>query len=176
MTDRILVDCKGLTLHFGDWQTPCSIGRSGACPAPEKKEGDGCTPLGAWPMRAALFRAERFMPPAALQLPWRIIHAFDGWSDGPDDPAYNRPVRLPHGYSTETLMRDDMLYDVIVILGHNDDPPQAGKGSAIFFHLWDEAKQPDNRSTEGCVAISLQAMSWLLPKLHSGIVMDIQAG
>ena len=74
--------------------------------------------------------------------------------DDPADPAYNRPVRLPHPFSAETLQREDMLYDVVLVLGHNDAPPVPGAGSAIFFHLWNEAKPADQRTTEGCVAIA----------------------
>lgn len=174
----ITVDTLLLTLQLdgdkGRWQTGCTIGRSGACTADIKREGDGCTPLGAWPIRAVLFRIGRAAPPAGLRLPWRWVHAADGWSDDVSDPGYNRPVRLPHGFSAETLVRDDMLYDIIVILGHNDDPPVPGKGSAIFFHLWDEAKPIDKRSTEGCVAISRAAMLDLLPRIIPGMTMEIR--
>lgn len=113
------------------------------------------------------------MPPAGLALPWRWTHANDGWSDDPRDPAYNRPVRLPHNYSAEQLQRDDMLYDIVVILGHNDRPPMPGAGSAIFFHLWDEAKPRPDRSTQGCVAIPRSAMESLLPQLRPDMVMTI---
>ena len=115
----------------------------------------------------------RSAPPPGLQLPWRWTHLHDGWSDDPDDPAYNRPVRLPHGYGAEALQRDDMLYDVIVVLDHNLSPPVPGKGSAIFFHLWDEEKPPEQRSTEGCVAVSRAAMEELLPTLVPGMAMQI---
>jgi hypothetical protein len=67
----------------------------------------------------------------------------------PRCPLYNRPVRLPYPASHERLWRDDRAYDVIVVLGHNDDPVVDGAGSAIFWHL----AQPDWRATEGCVAV-----------------------
>jgi L,D-peptidoglycan transpeptidase YkuD (ErfK/YbiS/YcfS/YnhG family) len=95
-----------------------------------------------------------------LKLPWRWIHPDDGWSDGVDDPAYNRPVRHPHGFSAERLWRDDGLYDVIVTLGHNDAPPVPGAGSAIFWHCW-----RDGAVTEGCVAIAKEELLRLLPGL-----------
>ena len=50
----------------------------------------------------------------------------------PDDPAYNQPVRLPYPASAEPLWRDDRVYDLIVVLGYNDDPVVAGAG---FGHL-----------------------------------------
>lgn len=168
------VDCASLTVTLDGWQVPCSIGRGGACLAKAKREGDGCTPLGRWPVRAVLFRPGRASPPPGLALAWRWTHAGDGWSDDPADPAYNRPVHLPHAFSAETLQRADMLYDVIIILGHNDAPPVPGAGSAIFFHLWDEAKPQGERSTQGCVAIARDAMEALLPRLRPEMGVEIK--
>jgi len=164
----IRVDSKALTLTFKDKTIPCAIGRSRACPAEEKTEGDGCTPLGTWPIRGVLFHPGMSTPPEGFALPWRWIGEQDGWSDDPADPSYNRPIRLPHPFSAEKLIRDDPLYDVIVVLGHNDAPPDAGKGSAIFFHLWN-----DGKSTEGCVAIARDEMDWVLEELGLGDVMKI---
>lgn len=146
----------------------CTIGRSGPCPADQKREGDGHTPLGNWAIRAVLFRPGRSAPAPRLKLPWRWVGAQDGWSDDPADPSYNQPVRLPHAFSAESLIRDDPLYDIIVTLGHNDSPPVAGKGSAIFFHICYKDK-----ATEGCVAIARPDMDALLPKLAPGDIMEI---
>jgi L,D-peptidoglycan transpeptidase YkuD (ErfK/YbiS/YcfS/YnhG family) len=146
----------------------CTIGRSGACAAADKREGDGMTPLGAWPVRAVLFRRGRATPPVGMTLPWRWIRPGDGWSDGVGDPAYNRPVRHPHGHSAERLEREDGLYDIIVVLGHNDAPPVAGLGSAIFLHCSDGEKP-----TEGCVAIARDRLSALIGGLAPGDVVLI---
>lgn len=173
MNDTIRVDVEALTVTLGDWTVPCTIGRGGACAATAKSEGDGCTPKGRWPIRAALFRPGRAAPPTGFALPWRWTSPGDGWSDDPADPAYNRPVRLPHSFGAETLQRDDMLYDVVIVLGHNDCPPVPGQGSAIFFHLWNEAKPPGERSTEGCVAIARSDMDALLAKLVPGMMLEI---
>ncbi len=162
------VDAKARTLNFEDQVIPCTIGRSGSCPADQKREGDGCTPRGKWPIRTVLFRPGRSTLPRRLKLPWRWIGAQDGWSDDPSDPSYNQPVCLPHPFSAESLIREDPLYDIIIILGHNDDPPVSDKGSAIFFHICYE-----NRDTEGCVAITRPNMDALLPKLEPGDVMEI---
>ena len=66
-----------------------------------------------------------------------------------------------------------MLYDVVLVLGHNDAPPVPGEGSAIFFHLWNEEKPLAERSTEGCVAIARADMEALLPMLRPGMVLEI---
>jgi L,D-peptidoglycan transpeptidase YkuD (ErfK/YbiS/YcfS/YnhG family) len=58
---------------------------------------------------------------------------------------------MPHAASHELLWRKDRLYDVIAVLGFNDDPVISGKGSAIFLHMAREGYAP----TEGCVALAL---------------------
>ena len=168
MTAAVRVDSRTLTLTGPDGlPIPCAIGRSGVCAASDKREGDGRTPLGSWPIRAVLFRPGRAAPPTGLQLAWRWIRDDDGWSDGEDDPQYNRPVRHPHIYSAERLVRDDGAYDIIVILGHNDAPPVPGLGSAIFLHC------SEGRSTAGCVAVDKAALLALLGKLRPGDSVSI---
>lgn len=164
----IHVDTARRLLTFEDLSIPCTIGRSGACPAADKREGDGCTPLGVWRLETALFRSGRTAPPPGLALPWRWLNADDGWSDDPADPAYNRPVRHPHRFSAERLVRDDGLYDVIVTLDHNSRPPVPGHGSAIFLHC-----RNGDRPTEGCVAIEKAELLALLPRLAAGEMIAI---
>jgi L,D-peptidoglycan transpeptidase YkuD (ErfK/YbiS/YcfS/YnhG family) len=156
-------DTSAGLLHAGAEAIPCSIGRGGARAAADKREGDGATPLGLWPVRGVLLRPDRVALPAGLSLPWRWIRSDDGWSDGAGDPAYNRPVRHPHGHSAERLWRDDGLYDAIIVLGHNDRPPVPGLGSAIFLHCW-----RDGATTEGCVAVARAELLALLPAMSPG--------
>lgn len=156
----MIVDTAALTLTaFGEtW--PCVIGKGGAVPAAGKREGDGATPLGTWPLRCVLLRSDRgLIPPPGL--PWRWLRPDDGWSDDPADPAYNRPISHPHCFSAERLWRDDGVYNVIVVLGHNDAPPVPGRGSAIFLHL----TRHDRAPTEGCLAVDLPVLEALLGKL-----------
>lgn len=127
----------------------CALGKGGVKPAAEKREGDGATPIARMPLRRVLFRADRGTAPRCA-VPVEPIAREDGWCDDPTHRAYNRPVRLPFDASHETLWREDAVYDVIGVLGWNDDPVERGRGSAIFLHLARE----DGRSTEGCVALA----------------------
>lgn len=163
----VRVDCAAGRLTFGALAMDCTIGRGGACAAADKREGDGCTPTGSWPIRGVLLRPGK-VDAAGIRLPWRWVRTGDGWSDDGADPAYNRPVRLPRAFSAESLIRGDDAYDVIVVLGHNDAPPVAGRGSAIFFHL------SEGRPTAGCVAVEREDMLRLLPLLAPGDAMDIR--
>lgn len=159
---RLEADTATKMLHAGDRSIPCSIGRGGALPAIQKREGDGATPLGRWPIRGILLRPDRIALPPSLEIAWRWLRPDDGWSDAIADPAYNRPVRHPHPFSAERLWREDGLYDAIVVLGHNDAPPVAGHGSAIFLHCW-----RDGAATEGCIALPKPDLLGLLPFLSS---------
>jgi L,D-peptidoglycan transpeptidase YkuD (ErfK/YbiS/YcfS/YnhG family) len=93
----------------------------------------------------------------------RRIGRDDGWCDAPDDRNYNRQVRLPYPASSETLWRDDHLYDVVIVLGHNQRPRRRGVGSAVFLHI----AAGDFRPTAGCVAVSAADMRRLLPHLST---------
>jgi len=135
-------------LVWGDRRIRCALGRSGV--TLDKREGDGATPAGRFPVRTVLYRPDRLACPAT-SLPVCALEATDGWCDDPADPAYNRPVRRPFAAPHERLWRNDGLYDLIGVLGHNDDPPVAGRGSAIFLHV----ATPDYAPTEGCVALAL---------------------
>ncbi len=67
------------------------------------------------------------------------------------------------------MWRDDGVYDIVLVINHNDSPPEPGKGSAVFIHV----AQADNRETMGCVAIAPEVMVRLLPELRAGMVVEI---
>ena len=138
-----------------------AIGRGSVRPL--KREGDGGTPLGRFPIRLVLYRADRTLRPHTA-LPLRAIRPDDAWCDDPLDRNYNRLVRLPSRRSAEGLMRADRLYDLILVLGYNDRPRVRGKGSAIFVHL----ARPGLTPTEGCIAFSPHDLRVLLAELRPG--------
>lgn len=162
----ILVTNEGLTLPSGDL-VKCAIGRGGI--AHEKQEGDGVTPIGDWQMQRILYRPDKISSPES-GLPVQPIEEDDGWCDAPDDPNYNRPVKLPYGASHEKMWREDNLYDVVVILGHNDNPPIPGAGSAIFFHV----AKADYSPTEGCVALPIDTLLSFLKNCQPGDRLSIR--
>ena len=151
----IEVERAGL-LRWDRHAVRCALGRGGV--SADKREGDGATPTGCFPLRAVRFRPDRFERPPRTHLPIRIIARTDGWCDDPADSAYNRPVRLPYPGRHETLWRTDGLYDVVVELGYNDSPVVSGHGSAVFLHV----ARDDYDPTEGCVAIALSDLLELI--------------
>lgn len=156
-------------LDLGGRTVRAALGPAGVVPAADKREGDGASPAGVWPIREALYRPDRGPAPLTA-LPVRPIAPDDGWCDAPDDPAYNRPVKLPYTASHERLWRDDAIYDLVVVLGHNDDPPIPGLGSAIFLHL----ARPDFSPTQGCVAVAREDLEALLRQAKPGDAVEIR--
>lgn len=160
------------TLSFRGETVSCALGRSGIISNDKKKEGDGATPAGTWPLRRVLYRPDRLSEPAT-NLATQPIAPADGWCDDPSDPLYNKPTQLPYSASAEELWRDDELYNVCVILGHNDDPVVPHKGSAIFFHVA-KGKEGKLCPTEGCVALPQETIVRILMNCGSETSLIIE--
>ncbi|WP_169543770.1 L,D-transpeptidase family protein [Sneathiella aquimaris] len=154
------------TLSFDGQSWPCAVGKSGV--TADKKEGDHASPAGVFPIRAVYFRADRIDRPRT-SVPVFEISEKDGWCDDPSSAAYNQKITLPFEDRHECLMREDHLYDLIVVLGHNDNPPIPGKGSCIFMHV---AKE-DYSGTEGCVALRLDHLQSLLGRISTETCLEI---
>nr|WP_308238090.1 L,D-transpeptidase family protein [Phenylobacterium sp. J367] len=65
---------------------------------------------------------------------------------------------------------EDEAYDVVVVLGHNDEPVVDGLGSAIFLHL----RKPGYTPTEGCVALAPDDMAAFLAAAKPGDAVEIR--
>lgn len=144
----------------------CALGHGGV--RIDKREGDGATPVGRFPLRRVLYRPDR-LPSPATKLPVAPLSPDDGWCDDPMDPLYNRLVRLPYaGCREEWMWRSDGLYDVVVVLGHNDDPVVPNMGSAVFLHV----ASPDYRPTHGCIALARRDLLAILAETGPGIILE----
>jgi L,D-peptidoglycan transpeptidase YkuD (ErfK/YbiS/YcfS/YnhG family) len=142
----LIVSASG-EAHWGEQVWRCAVGPAGV--SANKREGDGATPVGRFPLRRLLYRPDRLERPTTA-LPTAPLSPRDGWCDDPADALYNRLVRLPYPARHERLWREDRLYDLLVVVGHNDDPVVPGAGSAVFLHV----AKPDFAPTGGCVALS----------------------
>ncbi len=145
----LFVDGATRLLACGGFMMRCALGRGGV--SYTKREGDGATPMGIFPLRRLLYRADRVETPES-GLPVAAIRESDGWCDDPRVPEYNMPVTLPFAASHEEMWRQDGLYDLVVVIGYNDEPPVRGLGSAIFLHVAGPGFMP----TQGCVALALE--------------------
>lgn len=168
----------------GAWQIAlphlsANVGRSGlgwGCGlhvdgiGPLKREGDGRAPAGIFSLGTAFGYA--VTPPEGVEVPYRQATDRDYFVDAADSDDYNRwrhideaqpndPQR--HWQSCERMRRDDGLYEIGVVVNHNTEDIEPGRGSAIFLHVWPEHGSP----TSGCTAMSrsdlLRVMRWLDP-------------
>jgi len=150
---------------------PVSLGRGGLAwgraAAPEdggalKREGDGCSPVGVFPV-TALFGAAG--PASELARRARLPYlAATPDLKAVDDPAsryYNRIVdqgRIePDWRSCEDMLRPDGRYEVGAVVAYNVEPVVPGAGSCIFLHVWAGPGQP----TAGCTALAREDMAAL---------------
>lgn len=170
MSEARFIASSGGRLRWPGGEARCALGRAGVLPALSKLEGDGASPLGSWPMRRLLWRPDRLGRPVT-GLPAGELSPEAGWCDDPGDRLYNQPVRLPYPGRHEQLWRGDHLYDLLIVLGYNDDPVVAGRGSAIFLHV----AHDDYAPTEGCVACSRADLLALLAEAREGDELGIVA-
>lgn len=153
-------------LTYAGRSYPCVLGSSGI--STSKREGDGATPVGRFPLRRVLYRADK-LPAPKTALPLGVIGRHDGWCDASDDPHYNRPVTYPYPGSPEHMWRDDALYDLVVVVGHNDDPVVPAAGSAIFMHV------AGDEPTAGCIAFARADLLDILARITPDTEIEIRA-
>ena len=159
-------ETRGLA-RLGDRTFNCALGRSGL--VADKREGDGGTPIGRFPFRRLLYRADR-VARIETRLPARHIERDDGWCDDPASPDYNKPVRLPHPSRHEKMWLESQLYDLVVVIGHNDDPVVPGAGSAVFLHV----ARDDWSPTAGCIAFRREDLLTILAQVSAKDEIEIR--
>jgi L,D-peptidoglycan transpeptidase YkuD (ErfK/YbiS/YcfS/YnhG family) len=164
VVSRLVV--SGGRLRSGALEFPVAVGRGGI--RQDKREGDGATPAGRFLLRALMFRPDRHAT-VSTGLPRRSLQRDDGWCDDPSDARYNQLVKLPYHARTEVLWRDDTLYDVIIVIGHNDGPVIPGGGSAIFLHN----ARSDFAVTDGCVALAPADLLTLAAMVDASTIIEI---
>jgi L,D-peptidoglycan transpeptidase YkuD (ErfK/YbiS/YcfS/YnhG family) len=155
-------------LSWPSGETHAICGRGGV--RADKREGDGASPEGIFPLLYGFYRADRIARPAS-GLAMTALQPNHGWVDDPADPAYNRLVTLPYPAHHEEMWLKDGLYDLVVVIGYNTDPVVPGRGSAIFLHV----ARPDFSPTAGCIAIARDVLAALLGLLGPGSAITIRA-
>ncbi len=117
-----------------------------------KQEGDKKTPVGNFSLLRVYYRPDRLDAPKT-SLPVFPLQPSYAWCDDVSHPLYNQFVTLPFDGGYETMWRADNRYDIIVVTNHNQNPIQAGLGSAIFIHVAQEVTPGQLVLTQGCLAV-----------------------
>jgi len=149
-----IVISKGIG-KIGNFKFKCAIGKNGV--AINKSEGDLKTPKGTFSLRYVMYRNDRIVKPKTY-LPIYPIKKNHIWCDNPKSNNYNQICERKEINETEPLWRKDSLYNIIIVVGYNDQPVQKDKGSAIFIHLATKKYTP----TKGCITLNLNDIKKLL--------------
>lgn len=138
-------------------------------PGPEKSEGDRRAPAGVFLIESAFGTGVE----KKAKLSYRRTTKDDLWVDDPASSHYNQWVDAGvrrDWSSAEVLRREDGLYELAIVVGHNRNPVIKGRGSAIFMHRW----YGPGRSTIGCTAMDrsdLRALfEWLEARYRPVII------
>ena len=150
----IIVSGNG-TGKIGNFIFKCCLGIRGI--TDDKSEGDLKTPRGTFPLRYIMYRKDRIKK-LKTNLSSYSIKKNHVCCDNSNSINYNKIYKKKETDETESLWRKDSLYDVIIVVGYNDQPVQKSKGSAIFIHLTTKKYTP----TKGCIALNLNDMKKLL--------------
>ena len=155
-------------LSFNGIMFKCSIGKNGV--SNQKVEGDGCTPAGKYSFENVYYREDRVCLPK-IELPKIPLNKDLGWCDDINSEDYNRPINFPYEYNAELLHRVDNIYDIICVINYNFEPIIKGRGSAIFMHV----ARDGYAETEGCIALKLEDLIWLLSQINKKTNINILA-
>ncbi len=130
-----------------------------------KKERDGRAPAGVFQI-GKIYTYDAQLP-SGSNFPFRQVTTADAWIDDPTLPSYNRfvtipdPANPPPWFEKEKMRHNDFAYRWLVEIRHNSDPPVAGEGSAIFFHI----RRGLTRPTAGCTTMAeenlVRVIKWL---------------
>jgi L,D-peptidoglycan transpeptidase YkuD (ErfK/YbiS/YcfS/YnhG family) len=139
------------------------VGTAGLAPAGEKREGDGRTPRGTFPLRRGFGTAAN----PGTTLPWMRVGSRDVWVDDPRSSLYNSHQLLPaNGRWRSAEKLNIRAYEYAQLIGYNEKR-RPGLGSAIFLHI------DGGRPTAGCVSVPRAAVLRLLRWQRPGAVITI---
>ena len=145
-----------------------AIGRKGFALPGMKREGDGKTPSGYFPVGMAF----GYDASVKTKLIYRQSGVEDKWIDDVNSGDYNKLISGPtKAASYEKMKRKDHLYKYGFVVEYNTAPVIKGHGSAIFFHVI----RAEGKATAGCVAVSesdiLKLLGWLDPSRKPMVIM-----
>lgn len=149
------------------WADGTSSGSDGVI----KREGDGKSPAGLFPLTFAFGNSDSIIS----DLPYQRLTEYTECVDDVNSNHYNRIVgRMQVGIfdwkSSEKMASIVPEYDLGVFVAYNSYPVVKGNGSCIFLHIWKNLNTP----TSGCTAMARPDMEkvvkWLDPKKNPYLI------
>jgi L,D-peptidoglycan transpeptidase YkuD (ErfK/YbiS/YcfS/YnhG family) len=129
-----------------------------------KVERDKRAPAGVFKI-GKIYTYDSALPPGA-DYPFHTVGKGDAWIDDVNHPDYNKhvvvdPKNPPPWFAKQKMRHNDFAYRWLVEIRHNSDPPIAGQGSAIFFHI----RRGPTRPSAGCTVMAeanlVRMIRWL---------------
>ncbi|MEO8073647.1 MAG: L,D-transpeptidase family protein [Acidobacteriota bacterium] len=132
---------------------------------PHKVEGDGKAPAGIFNLTSAFGSSDK---PEFVNLPYTQLEESTECVDDVKSASYNRIVDKNKignfdWNSSEKMLAVGAQYDLGVFVAHNSNPPQKGKGSCIFLHIW----KSERSGTAGCTAMKRENIETVLSRLDT---------
>jgi len=167
----------------GPWKqignpSPCLVGRNGLAwgrglaesltAGPHKKEGDGKTPAGLFPLPLAFgYESPAKASQAGIRLPYQALTPSTVCVTDPDSAVFNDLADSKTSTATWTrqdrMIRDDNANRLGAVIGHNRPDPQPSLGSCVFLNLEPGPNKPTGGSV-GCPEPLMRTiLSWLDP-------------
>ena len=141
-----------------------------------RREGDGTTPIGMFPIGATMYGTE---PNPGVRFRYTRIRCGDWWVEDPAHAAYNTFQRVgcgrrpPFKVTTPDMSKDRTAYAHLAVVEFNMNPVVPGRGSGIFLHV----QKPN--PTNGCISLRkphlLRVLRWLRPDAAPQIVIGTRA-
>jgi L,D-transpeptidase catalytic domain len=154
----VVVNLGRTGLAWGE--SPLMKGLTFAPDALHKREGDGRSPAGVFPILRAFGHPAPPQGYQASNLPFLDI-TDEQCVDDKNSPFYNRVVKPSEVGGVSWKSAEQMkigLYRLGLVVGHNCPKAKAGHGSCIFFHLQSGPGKP----TAGCTSMDERSLTDLV--------------
>jgi len=155
------------------WSPDSPVGGS----VPNKREGDGKSPAGMFPLTFAFGTS---LKPEGVSVPYTKLAEFTECVDDVKSSHYNTIVDRTHVGNFDWKSSEKMLavgepYELGVFVGYNSFPVTPGNGSCIFLHIWKNA----STGTAGCTAMQRsnleKLVAWLDPAKNPYLIQMPEA-
>jgi L,D-peptidoglycan transpeptidase YkuD (ErfK/YbiS/YcfS/YnhG family) len=147
------------------------VGRNGV--RKNKREGDGSTPAGTFPIARTMYGNS---PSPGVAYPYVRLRCGDWWVEDSKSSAYNTFQRIgcgrtpPFRVTTPDLSTSPRAYAHFAVVEYNMHPVVRGRGSGIFLHV------QIGKATSGCISLRRPALIHVLRWLRPDALPQIAIG
>ena len=140
-----------------------------------RREGDGTTPIGTWPIGRVMYGNA---PNPGVTFRYRRLRCGDWWVEDPASSHYNTFQHVacgskpPFRTTTPDMSKERTAYSHLAVVEFNMHPVVPGRGSGIFLHA------QTGGATSGCISLRrpdlVRVLRWLRPGAAPSIAVGVQ--